>query len=311
MKGFYLCLGQGITHFEKYGKDKDVIMYQVSDYFKNKMDTSFDKNKINLNSKTSNGKLYEKVNILNKYYDLEKIETYNFEKDLTDMVKIYDEIVNELKYQSYDEVIENLLSFSDPNYITEKETIELIEKEIINESKNVEEEITTLTNVKIPNGKKETRYSEISKKTIRKTDYMKKQKKNADNGLIGERLVMAYEEEKLKRIVREDLIEKIKWVSKENDGTGYDIISFDESGSEIYIEIKSTESSDNTAFFISANEVDVMDKFKNKYFIYRVYDLKTKNPKFFILDYDSFKKKIQLCVDSYIATLKTSGNMSI
>ena len=274
MKGFYLCLGQGITHFEKYGKDKDVIMYQVSDYFKNKMATSFDKNKINLNSKTSNGKLYEKVNILNKYYDLEKIETY-----------IYDQIVNELKYQSYDEVIENLLSFSDPNYITEKETIELIEKEIINESKNVEEEITTLTNVKIPNGKKETRYSEISKKTIRKTDYMKKQKKNADNGLIGERLVMAYEEEKLKRIVREDLIEKIKC-------------------SEIYIEIKSTESSDNTAFFISANEVDVMDKFKNKYFIYRVYDLKTKNPKFFILDYDSFKKKIQLCVYSYIATLK-------
>ena len=75
MKGFYLCLGQGITHFEKYGKDKDTIMYQVSDYFKNKIETSFDKHSINLNSKTSNGKLYEKVNILNKYYDLEKIKT--------------------------------------------------------------------------------------------------------------------------------------------------------------------------------------------------------------------------------------------
>ena len=115
---------------------------------------------------------------------------------------------------------------------------------------------------------------------------------------------MAYEEEKLKKIGREDLIEKIKWISKEDDGTGYDILSFDKNGKEIYIEVKTTEGKDDSIFYISANEINTMEKFKDSYFIYRVFNVKAKEPEVFILNYDDFKNRINLVVESYSATLK-------
>lgn len=304
MKGFYLCLGQGITNFEKFGKDKYDVMYKVADYFKEKVCCNFNKEGIDLHSTTSNGKDYEKVNILAKYYDKEVINTYNFEDDLLSMISIYEEIANEMIYQNYDDIIDNLISNTNPNYISGQEAVQLIENELIKDSRNEEAEIITLKEVDIPSDKKKTKYSEISKKTVRKIDYVKKQKKNADNGLLGEKLVMAYEEEKLRKAGRSDLIAKIKWISKEDDGTGYDILSFDEKGIEIYIEVKSTEGEDDSVFFISANEINVMENLKNQYFVYRVFNLKTTNPEVYILKYDDFKNRVDLTIEGYTATLK-------
>ena len=304
MSGFYLCLGQGITNFEKFGRDKDEIMIRVADYFKNMITSSFSKDDIDLTSQRSNGKNYEKVNILNKYYSKELIDSYNFENDLLEMIKIYEDIASEMKYQTYDDIIENLISNTNPNYISERDAIKLIEDELINESGLEQEEIVTLKEVDIPSGKKATKYKEISRKIVRKIDYAKKQKTNANNGLLGEKLVMAYEEEKLRKAGRTDLVDKIKWISREDDGTGYDILSFDEEGNEIYIEVKTTEGKDNSVFFISANEINVMDSLKEKYFIYRVFNVKTKNPEVFIISYDDFTSKINLSIENYKAELK-------
>ncbi len=304
MSGFYLCLGQGITNFEKFGKHKDEIMLKVANYYKEKITSDFSKDDISLLSSTSNGKGYEKVNILNKYYSKEKIYSYNFEEDLKNMIKIYEDLSLSMKYQTYDDVIDNLISNTDPNYILEREAIQLIEQELLKENDAEEAERVVLELVDIPEGKRKTKYSEMAKKTIKKIDYVKKQKKNADNGLIGEKLVMAYEEEKLRKFGREDLIKNIKWISKEDDGTGYDILSFDKEGNEIYIEVKSTENGDNTTFYISANEIKTMEELKDKYFIYRIFNLKSKSPKVFVINYDTFRSKIDLKVDNYIAILK-------
>ena len=118
---------------------------------------------------------------------------------------------------------------------------------------------------------------------------------------------MEYEKNRLNGLGREDLAEKIKWISKENDGTGYDIISFDideeHNVIEKYIEVKTTESNDNNVFFISANEINVMEKLKNQYFIYRVYNLKTKHPEVYILNYNDFHSRIELSVENYVANL--------
>lgn len=304
MSGFYLCLGQGITNFEKFGCDKENIMYKVADYFKGIISSDFSKADIHLLSKTTNGKNYEKVNILNKYYSKEHIDSYNFESDLKEMIKIYEDIAEEMKYHSYDDIIDNLISNTNPNYIMEKEAIKMIENELLAASDVEQGETITLKEVAIPIGKKKTKYSQISRKTIKKIDYAKKQKKNADNGLLGEKLVMAYEEEKLRLAGREDLIEKIKWISKEDDGTGYDILSYDENGNEIYIEVKATEGNDNSIFYISVNEINTMNKYKFNYYIYRVFNLKTDNPEVFILDYESFKNNISLSVNNYVAELK-------
>lgn len=205
-------------------------------------------------------------------------------------------------------IVSNVIQNMDPSYIIAEEANKIIEKAILEESNLDEAEIITLEQVNIPKYKKKNKYSEIKKKTIRKIDYLKKAKSNAKNGLIGEELVMAYEQDRLIKLGRRDLSEKIKWISKEDDSIGYDIISFDvddeNNVKEKYIEVKTTEGNDTNIFYISTNEVNIMDKLKEKYFIYRVFNLKTKHPEFFILEYRDFKNKIELSVDSYIASIK-------
>ena len=121
-------------------------------------------------------------------------------------------------------------------------------------------------------------------------------------------MVIAYEKERLTRLGRTDLAEKIKWISKEDDGTGYDFISFDIEESndvqEKYIEVKSTEENDTSSFYMSANELKAMERLQKQYFIYRVYHVKRNNPKVFILNYEEFKSKIDLTVESYVAKIK-------
>ena len=309
MSGFYLVLGQGITTFElAFGKNKYINIRKVANYFKDLVnDNRFSKDEIHLNGTKNLAKGYEAGTIISKYYEKNQYTEKSLIDDLSNMKKIYDDICYNLKDFSYMDVVDSIVSNMDPTYIIAEEANKLIEEALLKESGKEEAYIVTLEKVDIPKPAQKNRYSEITRKTIRKIDYLKKTITNADIGLIGEELVMAYEKDKLESQGREDLANKIKWISKENDGTGYDIISYDidKDGKErqIYIEVKSTEGSIKNNFFISSNEVDVMEKLKEKYFLYRVYDVKTKQPKFFILSYDEFKTKIDLKVENYQASL--------
>ena len=71
-----------------------------------------------------------------------------------------------------------------------------------------------------------------------------------------------------------------------------------------YIEVKTTEGNSNNVFYISSNEVSVMEKLKEKYFIYRECNVNSKKPQVFVLNYDDFKNKIELTVNDYVASLK-------
>lgn len=310
MSGFYLELGQGITTFEKlFGKDKYKNINKVANYFRNLIsDDKFSRENIDLKGSNKLAKGYEFGTIISKYYDKNNYTENGLLKDLNDLKKIYDDICENLIEDSYMSIVSNVIQNMDPSYIIAEEANKIIEKAILEESNLDEAEIITLEQVNIPKYKKKNKYSEIKKKTIRKIDYLKKAKSNAKNGLIGEELVMAYEQDRLIKLGRRDLSEKIKWISKEDDSIGYDIISFDvddeNNVKEKYIEVKTTEGNDTNIFYISANEVNIMDKLKEKYFIYRVFNLKTKHPEFFILEYRDFKNKIELSVDSYMASIK-------
>ena len=109
-------------------------------------------------------------------------------------------------------------------------------------------------------------------------DYIERESKKRDLGLIGEELVIKYETQYLKSINRSDLAEKIVHVSViEGDGAGYDIKSFDEHGNEKFIEVKTTRGGINTDFFMSPNELLFAQERPNNYFIYRVFDLDKNN----------------------------------
>lgn len=124
-----------------------------------------------------------------------------------------------------------------------------------------------------------------SKVFIRKNDintWIKREKSRIKNGNLAESLVYASEKEKLRKLHRDDLAEKVKWISRDSgDGYGYDILSYEldenNQGNEIYIEVKST-SNLNDDFIMSANELKFAREHLDKYRLYRVAKLKSNNP---------------------------------
>lgn len=104
-------------------------------------------------------------------------------------------------------------------------------------------------------------------------DYSTRDSKNRALGLAGEHAVIESEIERLREGGRDDLAERVRHVAQlEGDGAGYDVASFDLDGSAIYIEVKTTQGSAETDFFISANEVEFSKKHSGAYRLYRLHN---------------------------------------
>lgn len=131
---------------------------------------------------------------------------------------------------------------------------------------------------------------------IAKTNYNKINISKEKVGKDSEKLIYDLEREKLIKEQREDLANNVIWEAEENgDGAGYDIKSFEKRNGkyvEIYIEVKGTNKSINEPFDISRNEIEVSNKYKDKYYIYRVGNIYSENPKFYKINgkiEDNFK----------------------
>ncbi len=88
-------------------------------------------------------------------------------------------------------------------------------------------------------------------------------------GDCGEKYVVKVEVEKLLDLGLEQLAKQVNQVSLENVAAGYDVLSFDEGGNEIYIEVKSTKST-YSSFELTSNELMVAKEKCESYWIYRV-----------------------------------------
>lgn len=109
-------------------------------------------------------------------------------------------------------------------------------------------------------------------------DYIEQNIRNKDLGILGERFIYNYEMEKVKSY-NLPVTKKVIWVAKDvGDGLGYDILSYDNEGKEMYIEVKTTTGKEKSDFFITANELLKSEEKKEKFYLYRVYDfdMKTK-----------------------------------
>jgi hypothetical protein len=96
-----------------------------------------------------------------------------------------------------------------------------------------------------------------------------------ENGYLGEEFVLNYERNRLQELNLVSLADQVKWISQESASEGYDILSFEEDGSERWIEVKSTSGRGNI-FEMSNNEWETAVEAGNKYYIYRVTDVKNK-----------------------------------
>jgi hypothetical protein len=102
------------------------------------------------------------------------------------------------------------------------------------------------------------------------TNYIENEKEKKRIGDLGELLVLQHEQEKLNSLgIKKSPEHKSK---SEGDGLGYDILSYDENGKEIFIEVKTTSYSSSTPFYITRNELVRSKQESDKFFLYRLYE---------------------------------------
>jgi hypothetical protein len=102
-------------------------------------------------------------------------------------------------------------------------------------------------------------------------------KKNTELGKKGEDIVVEYEKTRLIIEGREDLVDKVV-ATRDIAGNAerFDVLSYDKNGNEKYIEVKTTKGGLNNIFHISENEVEFSEEYKEKYYLYRVYNFNVK-----------------------------------
>jgi hypothetical protein len=107
------------------------------------------------------------------------------------------------------------------------------------------------------------------------TNYIENERENKRIGDLGELLVFQHEQEKLKSFgLKKEPQHKSK---SEGDGLGYDILSYNEKGEEIFIEVKTTVRNYDTPFFITRNELERSKQDNRHFFLYRLYDFDDTN----------------------------------
>lgn len=115
------------------------------------------------------------------------------------------------------------------------------------------------------------------------TNYLELEARNRVLGLAGEEFAIRFERERLWYLGQKRLADKIEHVARtRGDGEGFDILSFEESGRERLIEVKTTTFGRHTPFFVTRNEVGVSEERAEDYFVYRLFDFRD-NPRLFLV----------------------------
>ncbi len=148
-------------------------------------------------------------------------------------------------------------------------------------------------------------------------DFVARERINIKIGDIGEKAVYEYEKAKIRECLKdnptlaEDLVSKVRWVSKEKGGAdyGYDIQSFNiENGKvvPIFIEVKTTSQDAHQAFFITRHELETAksEAVNKNYYIYRVFNINADSPEFFAIKGELLDRFYQLEPNIYLAKLR-------
>lgn len=139
-------------------------------------------------------------------------------------------------------------------------------------SENIIEDITN----NIENSSIYYTYEQIKSKLNKQINYLDLHKYLIQIGNLGEAFVYDHEKNKLRNTAYETMVDNTPALNPIN---GYDIKSYERSGEDIYIEVKTTTNFDET-FYISEHELKTAKRYLNKnksYYIYRVYNILAEN----------------------------------
>lgn len=166
-------------------------------------------------------------------------------------------------------------SFEDANqYIIESESSHESSDEKAKDLNTSSQERSTLGEEEDP--PKNLKFQK-NQRMAKKIDYVAQSERNAKAGLNAENIVMENERKFLMSNARlKKYIKYLKHVSQEDgDGAGYDIISYrlnkNNRVEKHYIEVKATNISKGTPFYMTENERSIAENLGGKYSIYRLY----------------------------------------
>jgi hypothetical protein len=133
-------------------------------------------------------------------------------------------------------------------------------------------------------------------------NYLEREARNRALGEAGEEFVINFERARLIKLGCETLASKIEHVAKtKGDAEGFDILSYERSGRERLIEVKTTKYGPYTPFFVSRNEVQISKAHAKQYHLYRVYAFRN-DPRLFSL-HGALSRTCDLDPATYIATI--------
>lgn len=172
--------------------------------------------------------------------------------------------------------------------LSQAEALDMTISTVVDQSVDVMPSVTDILSVLVDaptRAERERRlYETVSHgpKVIRR-NYLELEAKNRSLGLAGEKFVMAFEHERLWRAGKHRLADRIEHVSaSRGDGLGYDVLSFETSGEERLIEVKTTRFGPMTPFFTSRNEVAMSEERADAFKLYRLYNFR-EEPKLYTL----------------------------
>lgn len=115
-------------------------------------------------------------------------------------------------------------------------------------------------------------------RNLPKIDYDARQKERRLIGDRGEQIVLVKEKNKLTSKGMHNLANQILHVSETDDSKGYDILSFDENGTPMQIEVKATvQPSFANGFYLTSNELN-KSKTLDNYYLYLVSSVNSESP---------------------------------
>lgn len=136
-----------------------------------------------------------------------------------------------------------------------------------------------------------------------RVNFLEREARNQSLGKAGEEFVLALEHRRLWASGHRRLADKVEHVSRSRgDGLGYDILSFEPTGQERLIEVKTTRFGKMSPFFASRNEVEVSVAEQARYHLYRLFRFE-RGPRLFVLQ-GSLQDSVILDPVAYRATLR-------
>lgn len=133
-------------------------------------------------------------------------------------------------------------------------------------------------------------------------NYLEREARNQSLGEAGEQFVINFERACLIRAGKESLADRIEQVSVTvGPSAGFDIRSFEENGTDRYIEAKTTKYGKNTPFFITPHELRFSRDNASRYFLYRLFRFR-ESPRLFALN-GHLQDRCSLEPSEYIARL--------